>query len=102
MEPEKKTNLNNKLNITEKSNYEIPSQSTNISNSIRKNLEITTSISLELTKTKEILSINKDTVEFLSVIPEKTSYKEKEYKEDEDDKERISPTNRHRQSEKVK
>jgi hypothetical protein len=90
------------LNITEKSNYDIPSQSTNISNSTRKNFEITTSISLELTKKKENFSINKDTVEFLSIIPEKTQYKEKEYKEDEADADRVSPTNRNRQSEKVK
>ena len=66
---------------------------------MRKNLEITTSVSLELSKKNDNLTINKDTMEFLSIIPEK-AYKEKEYKEDDED--RLLPINRHRGSEKVK
>jgi len=56
-------------------------------------------VSLELSKKNDNLSINKDTLEFISFVPEK-GYKEKEYKED--DKDGISPSNRIRLSEKVK
>lgn len=88
------------LNLTQ-SHSEIPSQSTNFTNSSKKNFEIITSISLELNKKSDNFTINKDNVEFLSVIEEKTSYKEKEYKEDQGD--RKTPTNRQRvNSEKVK
>ncbi len=88
------------LNLTQ-SHSEIPSQSTNFSNSNKRNFEITSSVSLELTKKIDNFTINKETVEFLSVIPEMTGYKEKEYKEDEGDI--ISPNNRQRlNSEKVK
>lgn len=88
------------LNLTQ-SHSEIPSQSTNYTNSSKKNFEIITSISLELNKKSDNFTINRDNVEFLSVIQEKISYKEKEYKEDEGDI--ITPNNRQRvNSDKVK